>query len=95
MRDFQNESTNEGDSDLAIELELVRAEKANLSDELTALNTKLQYYQAQLAAKSEPSTEFRPQEIELLQEELVQSNNRIESLRQEMTNLLEKVRLLS
>lgn len=62
---------------------------------MTALNTKLQYYQAQLAAKSKElvpeSVEVRPHDLELLQEELTKSNNRVESLRQEMSNLLEKV----
>jgi hypothetical protein len=56
----------------------------------------LQYYQSQLAAKSvertpEPVNQMKPQELELLQDELTKSNNRVESLRQEMSNLLEKV----
>lgn len=62
---------------------------------MTALNNKLQYYQAQLAAKStEPTHDATSQELELLQEELTKSNNRVENLRQEMSNLLEKVGFL-
>lgn len=101
LKDFQYESNFEDNADnnqLALELDILRAEKANLSDELTALTTKLQYYQTQLAAKSteslNESSQLKPHELEVLQEELTKSNNRVEHLRQEMSTLLEKNHLL-
>ncbi|KAI6201377.1 hypothetical protein M3Y96_00835400 [Aphelenchoides besseyi] len=96
MRDahnFSDWSENGHDSSqIELELEVVRAEKAALSDQLTSLTKQLEETKRKQTDNfdSWSNPMVSSDEIDELKAELNNSNERTESLRQEMSRLIEK-----